>query len=526
MKIFKALAALAVSAAFCLGAAACGEKVDPGRATAETGEITIRIVDKGYGTDWLYQIAEAYMAVTPGCTVKIIESQDSGAVSSRAQSASNDADIIVSTDSLYGMQLDEYLYDISDVYDSVQDGYEKPLKDRMNQSFRDYFETADGKFYQMSWVESYSGYMYNKTVLDEVYGAGKYDLPKTTDELIAMCKDLKENHGIDPIALSQSMSYYDLIKYTWFAQYLGVEKYNNMLRGYYLNDAGEYVPCETVEQFKKMISAEGRTKVYEAIFELLRNYSHSESDKMNFTDSQNAFLGLGYGTNMTKCAFYLIGDWFLTEMASAIQSSGADVRYMKTVVLSDMASTLEDPLEDTELSTLIGFIDEGKTYEEVKAESGCSGLSENDYDRVYESRYANYSSGMDHVLAVPRLRAGGGQYNLAMKFLKYMVSDEAQAIYVQAQDGLTMPYGYTLERAEEDYGLTFSETAKSISEAKGESSVLITRGGNSLFARSFPLYVGYIEKDAVSGTFASAADAIASVDNSYNPENSLALIAK
>lgn len=525
MKIFKALTALAVSAAFCLGAAACGEKADPGRATAETGEITIRIVDKGYGTDWLYQIADAYMAATPGCTVKIIESQDSGAVSSRAQSASNDADIIVTTDSLFGLQLDGYLYDITEVYDSVQDGYEDPLKDRMNQSFRDYFETADEKFYQMSWVESYSGYMYNKTVLDEAYGEGKYTLPKTTDELIAMCKDLEENHAdIDPIALSQSMSYYDLIKYTWFAQWLGVEKYNNMLQGYYLNDAGEYVPCETVEEFTEMISAEGRTASYEAIFELLRNYSHSDSDRMSFTDSQNAFLGLGYGTNMTKCAFYLIGDWFLTEMASAIQSSGADVRYMKTVVLSDMADTLEDPLEDSELSELIGFIDEGKTYEDVKAESGWSGLSENDYDRVYESRYANYSSGTSHVLGVPRLRAGGGQYNLAMKFLKYMVSDEAQAIYVQAQDGLTMPYGYTLKRAEEDYGLTFSETAKSISEAKGESSVLITRGDNTLFARSFPLFVGYIEKDAVSGTFTSAAAAIASVDGSYNPENSLDLI--
>lgn len=525
-KVGKTLTALAMVAALCVGAAACTEPVDPGRATAETGEITIRIVDKGYGTDWLSQIADAYMAATPGCTVKVLVSNDSGAVAARAQTASNDADIIVTTDSLYGMQQDGYLYDISEVYDSVQEEGGQSLKDRMNQSFREYFETQDGKFYQMSWVEAYSGYMYNKTVLDEVYGEDGYTLPRTTDELIAMCEDLKTNHGIEPIALSQSMSYYDLIKYTWFAQWLGVEKYNNMLRGYYENDAGEYVPCETVEQFTEMISAEGRTEVYEAIFELLRNYAHSESDKMNFTDSQNAFLGLGYGSNMTKCAFYLIGDWFLKEMESSIQSSGADVRYMKTVVLSAMADTLEDPLEDSELSELIGMIDEGMTYEQVKAEAGWSGLSEEDYGRVYESRYTNYSPGTNHVLAVPRMREGGGQYSLAMKFLKYMVTDEAQAIYVQAQNGLTMPYGYTLAQAEEDYGLTFSEMAKSIAAAKGDSSVLITRGDNSLFARSFPLYVGYIEKDAITGTFASAAAAIASVDSSYNPENSLPLIVK
>ena len=524
MKRFKALTAVAMAATLGMSAAACGKTVDPGRATAETGEITVRIVDKGYSTEWLKRIADAYTEANPGCTVKIITSQDSGAVMSRAQSASNDADIIVSTDSMFGMQLDGYLYDISEVYDSTQEGYDVSLKERMNQSIRRYFETAENKVYQMSWVESYSGYLYNKTVLDEVYGEGNYSLPNTTDELIAMCADLTTRkageNNIQPIALSQSMSYYDLIKFTWLAQYLGQEKYNNMLRGYYENDAGEYVPCETAEQFKKMISPEGRTATYQALFDLLGNYSHKESDKMNFTDSQNAFLGLGYGTNMDKCAFYLIGDWFLTEMASAIQSSGADIRFMKTIVLSDMAKTLDDSgMSDAELSALIDAIDEGKSHTEA-------GVSENDYNRVKEARYMTYSAGTYHVLGVPRLRAGGGQYNLAMKFLKYMVTDEAQALYIQAQNGLTMPYGYTLKRAEDDFGLTFNAVAKSIEAAKGDSMVLVTSGGNSLFARSFPLYFGYIEKDIISKVYATPAAAIASVDASYNPASSIALIAK
>lgn len=137
-----------------------------------------------------------------------------------------------------------------------------------------------------------------------------------------------------------------------------------------------------------------------------------------------------------------------------------------------------------------------------------------------------YSAGTYHVLGVPRLRAGGGQYNLAMKFLKYMVTDEAQALYIQAQNGLTMPYGYTLKRAEDDFGLTFNAVAKSIEAAKGDSMVLVTSGGNSLFARSFPLYFGYIEKDIISKVYATPAAAIASVDASYNPASSIALIAK
>ena len=514
MKKMKTFAAFFLSLLFGLGAVGCGNNgtFNP---NAETGEILIRIVDKGYGTEWLDMIAEAYMESNEDCTVKIIPTQDSAALASRAQSASNDADIIISTDPLWGLQFDNYLYDISPVYDSVQEGYSLPLKDRMNQSFREYFETKEGKFYQMSWVEAYSGFLYNKTVLDEVYGEGNYTIPRTTVEFLEMCKDLSTK-GIAPIALSTSMSYYDLIKYTWFAQYLGLEKYNNLLRGYYENESGEYVACTTVEQFKKMIDAEGRIKVYETIFELLGNYAHPESERMSFTDSQNAFLGLGYGDNRTKCAFYLIGDWFQSEMAASLQSSGADVRYMKTLVFSDMTDQMDETLTDEQLSALIGAIDEGKTPAEA-------GVSEETYARVAEARYMSYSPGINHVMAVPKLRSGGGRYNLAMKFLKYMVSDEAQAIYIQAQNGLVMPYGYTLSDAEEDYGLTFNEYVKSIAAAKGENLQLVHRGENNLFARSFSLFTGYIENVAVKGA-GTPASSIAATDSTYNPENCIALI--
>ena len=110
-----------------------------------------------------------------------------------------------------------------------------------------------------------------------------------------------------------------------------------------------------------------------------------------------------------------------------------------------------------------------------------------------------------------------------MKFLKYMVSDEAQAIYIQAQNGLVMPYGYTLSDAEEDYGLTFNEYVKSIAAAKGENLQLVHRGENNLFARSFSLFTGYIENVAVKGA-GTPASSIAATDSTYNPENCIALI--
>lgn len=113
---------------------------------------------------------------------------------------------------------------------------------------------------------------------------------------------------------------------------------------------------------------------------------------------------------MKKCAFYLIGDWFATEMAASLQNSGADVRFMKTVVLSDITETLEDTsMTDEELSALIDAIDEGKTATEA-------GVSENDYNRVKEARYSSHSAGIDHCIAVPKLKKGGAQYAFAKDF--------------------------------------------------------------------------------------------------------------
>lgn len=528
MKKSKTFIACIAAGFFALSAAACGGgKTSDGSNTGgngsrPSGTLTIRIVNKGYGTEWLKQIASAYEEDNPAAKVKVVEANDSAALASKAQSPSNDADIIVSTDDLFQLQFGDYLTDISDVYNSEQEGYEEPLKDRMNESFRDYFETDNGKFYQMSWVETYSGFLYNKTELDKAYGGEEnYELPNTTDEMIAMCAELKNDKEFEPIALSTSQSYYDLIKYTWFAQYEGLEKYNNILRGYYENASGDYVPCKTAAEFTQMIDAPARIKSYQAIVDLIGkgNYAHSESDKMNFTDSQNAFLGLGYGSNMKKSAFYLIGDWFASEMATSIQNSGADVRYMKTVVLSDITETLENSsMTDAELSALIDAIDEGKTATET-------GVSENDYNRVREARYASYSAGINHCIGVPKLKKGGAQYALAKDFLKFMVTDEAQVLFSQAQNGLSMPYGYDVTKLESEYGIPLSNYAKSIIEVKGENMNLIARGRNSLVGRSFSLFTGYFENAAFKGEL-TAASAIAAVDSSYSIDEVLKLIVK
>ena len=184
-----------------------------------------------------------YEATHKGCKVKVDTANDDNAVAARAATASNDADIIVTTQGLYQLERGGNLVDLTDVYDSVQEGYTVPLKERMNQTYRDYFETSDNKFYQMPWIDAYAGFLYNKTSLDKALGEGNYKLPNTTHEFEALCQKLKEK-GLEPISMSTAEFYYNIVEFTWMAQYMGgLEAYNNMLRGYYLSDSGEYVPC-------------------------------------------------------------------------------------------------------------------------------------------------------------------------------------------------------------------------------------------------------------------------------------------
>ena len=106
-----------------------------------------------------------------------------------------------------------------------------------------------------------------------------------------------------------------------------------------------------------------------------------------------------------------------------------------------------------------------------------------------------------------------------------MVTDEAQVLFSQAQNGLSMPYGYDVTKLESEYGIPLSNYAKSIIEVKGENMNLIARGRNSLVGRSFSLFTGYFENAAFKGEL-TAASAIAAVDSSYSIVEVLKLIVK
>ena len=444
-KFWLRMLASVLSAAMIFSAAGCdknGGIVDNGKYLE--GHIEVKIVKAGYGITWLDSIADSYEAAFPGCTVEVKDVQDRTALPAQIKSQSNTADIIVTVDPLFSSQTDGYLLDLSDVLKTVPEGFETSSYDRMNKSLREYYETDDGKIYQLPWTAGFRGFLYNKSTLDKLYGEGKYTLPRTTDELLEMCSDIwqKSNQSVYPYVMSIADTVGSTVLDAFWYQYSG-ETSRQCYYGYYpekqTDGSVKYKKCETTEEFETMLNDRGRIKsleFYEKLFLSveLGGYAHSDCDRMSFQEAQSAFFGYGYGTNLKECAFMLNGDWIYKEMKDKVDKT--DVRFMRMPVLSSIVETLASKASEEQLRAIVAAVDEGRPYD------SALGVTEAEYERIADCRFMSTPSGDAHVIAVPKLKKGGAKYDLAKQFLKYLLSAEGQALFVMDQQGLSMPYGF------------------------------------------------------------------------------------
>lgn len=367
------------------------------------------------------------------------------------------------------------------------------MRERMNQSFREYFETEEGEIYQMPWQEGYQGFLYNKTVLDDVFGGEEnYDLPRTTNELLEFCEDIwtTSNHTVYPFTSSTRATYAQNVFQTFWNQYSG-ERRDNYFKGYYPQENADgtvtYVASKTREDLDKTFSDPGREKALSALYDICVSvenggYMHEEANYMEFQEAQRSFIGYGYGSNTNRVAMMINGDWFYKEMEDDCEELGSDIRFMKMPILSSITETLETQnVSEETLRRVVDAVDAGEEW------SSPLGVSEADYARIYKLRYTAQTTGDYHVMAAPKLNKNGTSFNLVVQFLKYMVTDEAQALFMMDQKGLTMPYGYTTD-------FFFNEYAESLKAAKGETYSILTYNNKIPLVYAGGLKeVGYIE---------------------------------
>ncbi len=432
--------ALAVGTLFGAG---CGkDKVDS--SSPETLEVYI--FNAGYGYEWCQTLLDAFKEETwvkekyPNLAVDLTHNE----VENYATDMLNGSASTNKYEIIMGLNLYKSLGDAGraedltkTVYETTVPGenvryidkmYSSVLRSNLNATSN---PAATDTYYTTTWATGMTGIVYNENALQKV---GK-PVPNTTDELIDIMKYVKSNtiSGYDQkysFVTYTSSAYTNYMLNTWWAQYEGCEEYANFFEGY---------DSSTNSISSAVLSQEGRLKALEVLESVMSKdkgyvYLNPAPGREAYRTTQNQLV-------MGKGLFMANGDWFDNEMRSfceglqQTQGHCDTIKLMKTPVISSIISQTPSIENDAELSALITAIDAGS-----KALSGTGyDVEQDDFNRILDARTVVYSIGPGHNAVVPKTAVGK---EVAYDFLRFMATDKALALYIEATNGASLPFNY------------------------------------------------------------------------------------
>lgn len=463
-KMWKQISALALTGLMGLAAVGCGGSTggnsSTGGGTSSGGSTTITlpsgdqdfqvyIINHGYRTEGAEAILNAFKeqdwvkAKYPNLKITPTSNNMSGFALNKVQSPkTNEFDLMFVLDDMIKVyeknsKGENLLLDLTEVvYNSeVLDKPGTKYIDTIHDSFLQYLayttktETTP-KYYGVPWVTGYSGILYSEEILAR-YGYTDGKTPNTTDEFLALCENIKthpENSGnTDGYCFINASSYYHRLLDTWWAQYDGLEAYNNFWQGKYTDARG-------TSYSNKIFSLEGRLKALEVIAETVYYengyYDLKNQDAGDFMTRQATLLKGQY-------AFMACPDWYDTEMRSTkatLEAEGIDthtIKIMQMPIISAITDKLDTVKDDATLSKVVEAIDNGATSYE--------GVSAKDFARLQEARGIYDQGGMEHEVVIP---TSADDQDIAVDVLKFMATKTAQEAYMKATMGQNMPFDY------------------------------------------------------------------------------------
>lgn len=464
----KKIISLALCSLMAFGLCACGKTGGPGDdpdtpGTTNKGSINIHFMVGGFGTDVNDKLSADYKALT-GVTVNWKPSYTQGEIQQLVNSKQEQYDIVMPLLNMYYAQDTKLLESLDDVYDATPIGETVALKDKMNQDLCNYLLADDGHRYQMVANDSVSALCYNADTLDAAFGEGKWSLPLTTNQLLNMSDELVAK-GYYAFSTSTAINYYwDYMGTVWWAQYEGLESFNNFYQGKYLDG-------DTWKTGPAINDAEGRKVSLEILSQIMNTSNgrmHAKASNMDFKSAQRAFLGKGFVDDKKKVAFMVNGDWLENEMASTLITSPQDIGMMRAPVVSGLAQKLASVRTEERLVEIVTAVDANKTYAET-ATGDLADLTEADYNHVREARLMVYTATPNYPIGIPANRPEAKK-QLAKDFLVYLYSDRAQRIIAQCLQGLAYPAGYDVLS---DDGVAVSDFVRTRYEAFGNDKINI-----------------------------------------------------
>ena len=470
MKIwFKKGLALFCAAILCFGLVACnkpqaieGSNLDGSNKDYDTTNLYITILHKGYGFEWLTKLAEGFEKANPGVKVHLNTVTQNEAIKGEMKSAAytntdlffdiSDMPKLVQEYSSY-FNNSQALRPLNDVLETTIPGENVTVGEKIFKSaLTDYtFTGKDGEtlYYGLPYVSSALLLYYNETLINKTLGEGNWEVPNTTDELIALSKRLAEKdvHWLVPGGLDQYSR--NLFAANW-AQWEGYENYINFYEGVGFDSSKNRPTNNSGKIFEQTGRLESRKVMYELLTpdngHVLKHSAQLSVGNLN--DYQKFFVDSSYDY---KLAFYPCGDWLMQEVKDNSGVTESDViKTMRVPVTSSIINAYDeysgkkdDKLpninDDATLSAVIDYVDGNG---ELPA-----GVTEAEVEIIREARNIVASQANLHGVYAPVF---SNAQTLANNFLVYMASNEGCKIFKEYCIGGFAPYAYVYEGVELD----------------------------------------------------------------------------
>ncbi len=494
--VFKAVASVLLCACLGVSAVACG---GGGPKEGIEGTITLNYFLGGFGEEWIRAVVDDYTKnVNPAADIKLKSNGSNADMLDKIKSGTGD-DMYIANENFFGQKAN--LLELDDVMEMEVYGEEGvKVKDKLSEDFLTYYNEG-GHYYQFP-QNNVSGYrwIYNKTVIDNALGsmeAGNWSLPRTTDEFFAL-GDRLYDEGVFLTATAigngakATEDYLDNAFNVWFAQMVGAENHAKFFDGLYQNSEGEWVRDDTSSD-NVFNSNKGAIEAAYALAKKMcvsknvdtsieTQYLHKNSTAMQYKDVDVLFYGGKLsGLELQPFAFIYSGLWLERETSTydaigVVDMSANEVLPMKTPVISAILSrTLSIP-DDAALAQVVDYVD-GKT------QTKPSGVTDEDITVIAEARNMVNKGSEDTFLITKNARYP----DLCKDFLRYIVSDRAQAVAAKACSGISiLPYGY--EATEEDMGFEVSDFVKAYNELTPDAVQITLKYYDQVFTQKSKMF--------------------------------------
>ena len=441
---FKKFIAIALSAAMVTSVASMATGCKKEDIVNDGKTVNVRLYKAGYGDEYFTAWANAFATTyaEEGYKINVVEAtttiQATNVTNELTMKEKNGIDLylagqvsngsIASVSNTEGFIIAEDLTDVMNSYPIGADGEEESVKiiDKLGKGMADDYVLTTGegiykdfkdKWYVMPTQQSVTGLIVNKPLLESY----ELEIPLTTGDLLN-CFDVINDKNASVSADKKvyptvwagdnAYRYLDCTYATWFAQYSGIDVFNNWR---------SFDDTESLEEILAIYDDKG-LELSVDLMNVMLSLKNAPSGTISMAH------GLAQHQLLTdKAVFMANGIWLQNEMGANYKEKIEDMTMIKTPIISELGvkiglgSTVA--AAEPKLKEIIKLVDEGKTADEIET---AAGVSKDQAQAVIDARNIYYG-GIGGCEAI--INPYSPVKDIAKLFLRFIASDDAAAYF-------------------------------------------------------------------------------------------------